>query len=584
MPQRLDELHDQQNALAAELAEHERLEAAAQAQFDACQTELRPVEAGSLRSTTNLHRVDKQHRHLESQLTRTRERIDVLTELHQRLEGLNSGVKEVLVAAQSEPAGPYGEVRGVVADLFHVDVDSAPLVDVALGEHAQYVVVSSAGRLFDWLNEKPLGVAGRVGFLRLDSALRRGEAAPRSTSAGEPGVMGRADRFVETAPEFVPLVERLLGRTWFVDRLSTALRLAQTAGRGLAFVTSDGELLAADGTLVVGPRQASAGLLSRRSEIRACHEQLAELEKQLAHQQHGACPTRGRTDSHGEQQLAETAATSRPNCAARLAEHRQQTAAARGQLQQAAHAARRVANELQAHGRAMRRQRVRSRFDPRASVVAAEQAAAHSSRNKRSRRSRACRPSNSGSQRSSRPPRKSKSPPPSANNASKCSRPSWSRPSATSTSATPRWPKRAQPTWRIAQPQLAELDAAMLAARQSLAELFLVKQHQAAELATQAARRRTLRRASATDSRASPPAIAAARRSCSRSSHKLDIATNKLRHQRQTLVERMQDDYGIDLAPPPASSLQRAGTSVQRDGRRSAKSPNSAISSTSSAR
>ena len=97
--------------------------------------------------------------------------------------------------------------------------------------------------------------------------------------------MGRADRFVETATELVPLVERLLGRTWFVDRLATALRLAQTTGRGLAFVTSDGELLAADGTLVVGPRQASAGLLSRRSELRACQEQLAELEKQLAHQQ-----------------------------------------------------------------------------------------------------------------------------------------------------------------------------------------------------------------------------------------------------------------------------------------------------------
>ena len=54
--------------------------------------------------------------------------------------------------------------------------------------------------------------------------------------------MGRADRFVECSPEVVPLARRLLGRTWLVDRLATALRLAQTAGRGLEFVTSDGEL------------------------------------------------------------------------------------------------------------------------------------------------------------------------------------------------------------------------------------------------------------------------------------------------------------------------------------------------------
>ena len=95
--------------------------------------------------------------------------------------------------------------------------------------------------------------------------------------------MGRADQFIETAPEYVPLVKRLLGRTWLVDRLSTALRLSQSAGRGLEFVTSDGELLTADGTLIIGPRLVAAGMMSRRSELRACHEQAAELEKQLAH-------------------------------------------------------------------------------------------------------------------------------------------------------------------------------------------------------------------------------------------------------------------------------------------------------------
>jgi hypothetical protein len=69
----------------------------------------------------------------------------------------------------------------------------------------------------------------------------------------------------------VSLSRRLLGRTWLVDRLSTALRIAQTSGRGLEFVTSDGELLTSDGTLIVGPRQAATGMLSRRSELRDCH-------------------------------------------------------------------------------------------------------------------------------------------------------------------------------------------------------------------------------------------------------------------------------------------------------------------------
>ncbi|MEX2093928.1 MAG: hypothetical protein WD971_14675, partial [Pirellulales bacterium] len=342
--QRLDELHEQRDTLAAKLAQLQRQETAAQTQFDACQTERLAGEGRLAALQREIVRVDKQHRQLESQLTRTRERIDVLTELHERLEGLNSGVREVLLAAQHEPDGPYGEVRGVVADLFHVDVDSAPLVDVALGEFSQYVVVTSAGRLFDWLNEQPLRVTGRVGFLRLDGVQRRGEAAPVADLSSEAGVMGRADKFVETASELMPLSERLLGRTWFVDRLSTALRLAQTAGRGLAFVTGDGELLAADGTLVVGPRQASAGLLSRRSELRACHEQLAELEQQLAHQQ--VVHARLEDDRAGEEQRCAARAAKTAELAAELAEHRQRTAAARGQHEQASHAAHRVEREL----------------------------------------------------------------------------------------------------------------------------------------------------------------------------------------------------------------------------------------------
>ena len=175
-------------------------------------------------------------------------------------------------------------MHGVVADLFHVDVDSAPLVEVALGERTQFIVLASAEPVAaNGCSTQPLRVAGRVGFLALDSRQPL-TALDHVDLSAEPGVMGRADRFIESAAEYQPLARRLLGRTWLVDRLSTALRLSQTAGRGLEFVTSDGELLAADGTLIVGPRQAATGMLSRRSELRACHEQATDLEQQLATQ------------------------------------------------------------------------------------------------------------------------------------------------------------------------------------------------------------------------------------------------------------------------------------------------------------
>ena len=52
---------------------------------------------------------------------------------------------------------------------------------------------------------------------------------------------------------FRPLLAHLLGDTWFVDRLGDALALSRSVGRGLRFVTPKGEVLEADGTLVVGP-------------------------------------------------------------------------------------------------------------------------------------------------------------------------------------------------------------------------------------------------------------------------------------------------------------------------------------------
>ena len=144
-------------------------------------------------------------------------------------------------------------------------------------------MLASAESLLEHLQRERLGTGGRVGFLRLDYRPPV-TALDQVDLSAEAGVMGRADRFVETAPEFAPLVQRLLGRTWLVDRLATALRLLRGDGRGLEFVTSDGELITADGTLVVGPRSAVIGILSRRSELRACHEQVAELERQLAEQ------------------------------------------------------------------------------------------------------------------------------------------------------------------------------------------------------------------------------------------------------------------------------------------------------------
>jgi len=208
------------------------------------------------------------------------ERIAVLQELERRHEGLSSGVREVLTQARDVKDGPFRAVRGLVADLLQVGVEAASLVEVALGEKAQHVVVGPGRELLDYLQQASCQFAGRVGFLWLDGSPDLPAAAV--DLEGRPGVLGRADRFVHTEPQYALLVTRLLGQTWVVEKLSHALALSKAEGVGLSFVTLAGELLAADGTLTVGPRHASTGLISRRSELRALKAQLAELEATIA--------------------------------------------------------------------------------------------------------------------------------------------------------------------------------------------------------------------------------------------------------------------------------------------------------------
>jgi len=217
---------------------------------------------------------------LQKRHTAISERAAVLEGLEQRHEGLSPGVKEVLTAAKHGEEAAFRHVRGLVADLFRVSVESAVLVEVALGEMAQHVVARPGRELLEWLQAHPQRFSGRVGFVWLRER-PESEAGDEVNFDGWPGVLGRADRFVETEPEYEPLLKRLLGRTWFVEKLSHALTLAQTPQHVCHFVTLAGELLTADGTLCVGPRHAASGLISRRSELRALRGRLAGLETEV---------------------------------------------------------------------------------------------------------------------------------------------------------------------------------------------------------------------------------------------------------------------------------------------------------------
>ena len=315
---RLGELDEQTRALAVQREDLER-----QRETLAAEVDRQNERLGAARSKLDQHRADRGQRQselgeLQQRHSAVKERVAVLEELENRCEGLSSGVKEVLALARNQSSGPFGQVCGLVADLLRVSVESAPLVEVALGEFAQYVVVRSGRALWDHIESEPHQFSGRVGFLWLESGSADG--SPDNVDfEGWPGVLGRADRFVDTEPQYAPLARRLLGRTWIVEKLSHAAILAKTPQRGTSFVTLAGEMLSADGTLAVGPRHTSTGLISRRSELRVLRGQLADVESRV--QQAEAALVRLDQQIVQDQTHREAVAAEQQRAAEALAQH-----------------------------------------------------------------------------------------------------------------------------------------------------------------------------------------------------------------------------------------------------------------------
>jgi chromosome segregation protein len=222
-------------------------------------------------------------------------RRQLLNDLEQRQEGIAFGVRDVLRRAAESGNPPWSLIRGHVGDLLECELDDAPLLEVALGARLQLLVIEDLAPLVEFLNHSVADVVGRIGFVEVKSpssagstreiAGEEGKGADGTTDlAACAGVVGRADQLVSYSA--VPgLAARLLSDTWIVETLDDALRLSAGPGRGCRFVTRQGELLNADGTLYVGTTANEGAVISRKSELRQLAIELQRLHERIGDEQ-----------------------------------------------------------------------------------------------------------------------------------------------------------------------------------------------------------------------------------------------------------------------------------------------------------
>lgn len=206
-------------------------------------------------------------------------RLDLLEQWENSQEGLSAGVREFLDRVRDATASgseDWSFVVGLVADCLTVTHEWAALVDLALGDVAQYVVVRDRDRLTEALKLLPANQAGRIGFVSLPRPV------PEVGVLEMPEVGVRLDRWVRCDdPTLADLPRFLLGTTRLVDDLETACQLAERHPGCFRFLTRRGELLEPNGVIVVGAHLPGTGMLSRKSEWRELRRQTAQLDARL---------------------------------------------------------------------------------------------------------------------------------------------------------------------------------------------------------------------------------------------------------------------------------------------------------------
>ena len=225
------------------------------------------------------HRLSEQ----KEQRSALHSRWKTLDELERSQSGVDETVKAVLARkAANGSDNEFAFVRGLLADMIETDVDDATLVEAALGEYQQALVID---RLAD-LESNRAGIeslGGRVTFLPLDQL----PPVVRDRRTDLDAIADKLNADIEPITDRLrfhadaaPVIRKLLGKTLVTDDLAAARKLRRALPVGYRFVTQAGELLETDGRVFAGPLHegSGAGLISRRSELADLAERINELD------------------------------------------------------------------------------------------------------------------------------------------------------------------------------------------------------------------------------------------------------------------------------------------------------------------
>ncbi len=202
----------------------------------------------------------------------TEDRVRILTEMENNMDGFAQSVRQVLKKGKE---GGLGGILGSVAQLISVEKGYETAVEIAMGFALQNIVVeneAAAKRAIEYLKQSR---GGRATFLPLDTV------KPSVFNENLPEWATTGDSVIKTDPKFKNIISNLLGRTIIVEDINSASSLAKKLNYRYRIVTLDGQVINAGGSFTGGSVSKSAGLFTRKTEIDSLKSKIAKLKEEF---------------------------------------------------------------------------------------------------------------------------------------------------------------------------------------------------------------------------------------------------------------------------------------------------------------
>ncbi len=260
---------------ATRLRDLEARRSVARQALEAAEVAWRDARAEAARLQSELSTATAQLAAAEREVEQSRARADALRASEETGAAYYPGVREILRAANGHGRVHLDGIEGVVGRLITVLPDLEVAIEVALGGHAQDVVVTQWSDAEAAIAHLKSTGAGRATFLPLDTI----RATRRDAPASDDGVVGVASALVTTDPRYAIISDFLLGQTLVVESLNVARRVLARCPPSWQIVTRSGEVARPSGSVTGGSVAAQRGVLARQRELRSATRSLATAQE-----------------------------------------------------------------------------------------------------------------------------------------------------------------------------------------------------------------------------------------------------------------------------------------------------------------